>query len=169
MFRQVCGMPQAGKILHYTIINVILSLIGMLAYGQNGNNYLDVASSIKNFNLNSVSALETEQVQSNAFSITVKSKSASFSVYAIISFYNSSNGFILPGGMLNLKLNNVSPSRSANYNEIPISGGNQLIIQSSKTNNNKVTYTFNLHFGPAGYEVPPGTYNATILFTMTQP
>jgi hypothetical protein len=162
-------MLQNTKNLRFLLFNVFLMLIGIqTVFSQDTNNYLDVSSSIKNVNLNSVSTLETEQVQSNAFAITIKSRNNSFSVYATISFYSSSNGYVLPSNMLSIKLNNVNPSRTANFNEIPITGGNQLIIQGVKTNTSTVTYTYDMYIGPIGFDSPPGTYNATVLFTLTQ-
>jgi hypothetical protein len=161
-------MLQNTKSLRFLVINVFLMLIGMQVFSQDVNNYLSVSSSVKNVNLNSVAALETEQIQSNAFAITIKSRNNSFSVYAAISFYSSSNGYVLPSNMLSIKLNNVNPSRTANFNEIPITGGNQLIIQGVKTNTSTVTYTYDMYVGPIGYDSPPGTYNATVLFTLTQ-
>jgi hypothetical protein len=98
----------------------------------------------------------------------VKSAYNNFSIYASISFYSSSNGYTLPPEMLSVKLTSVTPSRTANFNEIPITGGNQLIIQSGRTNTQTVVYTYNMYLGPVGFDTPPGTYNATILFTMTQ-
>jgi hypothetical protein len=161
-------MLQNTKNLRFLLFNVFLMLIGMQVFSQDVNNYLSVSSSVKNVNLNSVSALETEQIQPNAFAITIKSRNNSFSVYATISFYSSSNGYVLPSNMLSMKLNNVNPSRTANFNEIPITGGNQLIIQGVKTNTSTVTYTYDMYIGPVGFDSPPGTYNATVLFTLTQ-
>ena len=169
MWRQFSAMLQNTKKLRFLVFNVILMLIGMQeAFSQDVNNYLSVSSSVKSVNFNSVSALETEQIQPNAFAITIKSRNNSFSVYATISFYSSSNGYVLPSNMLAIKLNNVNPSRSANFNEIPITGGNQLIIQGAKTNTSTVTYTYDMYLGPIGFDSPPGTYNATVLFTLTQ-
>ena len=168
MRRQFSDMLQNTKNLRFLLFNVFLMLIGMQVFSQDVNNYLSVSSSVKNVNLNSVSALETEQIQPNAFAITIKSRNNSFSVYATISFYSSSNGYVLPSNMLSMKLNNVNPSRTANFNEIPITGGNQLIIQGVKTNTSTVTYTYDMYIGPVGFDSPPGTYNATVLFTLTQ-
>ncbi|MEJ7740674.1 MAG: hypothetical protein WKF97_24930 [Chitinophagaceae bacterium] len=129
---------------------------------------MTISSSIRNVNLNNVTALETEQVQANAFSITIQSRHNTFSVYAIISYNSSSNGYVLPLNMYAVKLNNVAPSRTANYSKIPITGNNQVIIQGVRTNNQPVTYTYDMYSGPVGFDTPPGTYNATIIFTMTQ-
>jgi hypothetical protein len=157
------------KKIQFLIINVTMLLVGMQKlYSQDANNYLSVSSTIKSVNVNSVATVENEQVQTNAFTLTIKAKNNSFNIYAYISYYNSSNGYVLPSDMLSIKLNTVTPARTANFNEIPITGGNQLIISSTKTNNSTVAYSFNMYVGPLGYESPPGTYNATIMFTMTE-
>jgi hypothetical protein len=156
------------KKIQFLIINVTMLLVGMQKlYSQDANNYLSVSSTIKNVNINSVATVENEQVQTNAFTLTIKSRNDGFNIYAYISYYNSSNGYVLPSDMLAIKLNTVTPSRTANFNEIPITGGNQLIISSTKTNTSTVTYNYNMYIGPLGYDSPPGTYNATIMFTMT--
>src|ERR1700754_4967714 len=64
LWRQFSVMLQNTKKLRFLVFNVILMLIGMQeAFSQDGNNYLDISSSIKNVNFNSVSTLETEQIQ----------------------------------------------------------------------------------------------------------
>jgi len=153
----------------FLVSNVFMILLGMqTSYCQDYLNYLSISNRLVNFNLSSVSALENRQVQTNAFDIKIKS-SYSFSVYAIISNYYSSTGYVLASNMLSVKLNTVVPSRTANFNDIPISGGNQLIIQGLRTGSQLYTYTFNMNVGPIGFDVPPGSFNATILFTMTRP
>jgi len=157
---------QKRKLIGF-VINVCLLLFStQKLYCQNSNNYLEVSSLIKNVNANSVATLENEQVQTNAFAISVKFQ-YNFLVYANISFYSSSNGYVLPSGMLGIKLNTVSPSRTANFNEIPLTGGNQLVISGARATS-LVTYNYNLNIGPLGFDTPPGTYNATIIFTLTQ-
>jgi hypothetical protein len=161
-------MLKKRKRMAFLAINVIIALIGMQsAFCQDNMNYLVVSSRLSNFNMNSISTLESQEVQTNAFDITVKSKS-DFFVYALISYYYSSTGYVLPPGMMSIRLNTVVPSRPANFNEIPISGGNQLIIMGARTHPGTVKYTYNMNVGPIGFDVPPGTFNATVLFTMSQ-
>jgi len=163
-------MTPKSKIFAFVLINAFVGVIGMQkTYCQDANNYLDVSSNLKSFNLNSVVALETQQVQTNAFAITVKSRNDNFYIYANISFYSSSTGYVLSSDMHSIKLNTVVPSRTANFNKIPITGGSQLIIQGTKTNTSTVTYNYNMYVGPIGFDVPPGTFNTVIVFTMTQP
>jgi len=167
--RQVITMLQKSQITVFLASNVLIALLGMqVSFSQDYQNYLAVTSRLTNFNLSSVATLEARQVQTNAFDIKIRSV-YNFSVYALISNYYSSTGFVLDSDMLSIKLNTVVPSRTANFNEIPISGGNQLIIQGVRTTTQVVTYTYNMMVGPMGFEVPPGTFNATILFTMTRP
>ena len=75
----------------------------------------------------------------------------------------------MPASMLDIKLNTVSPSRSANYNTITLSTNNQRIIQSTSTGSGSVSYAYNLIVGPVGYDYPPGNQIFTILLTTTSP
>lgn len=121
-----------------------------------------------NFTFNTPSSLENAQVSVNAFSISVYSF-YSFSVYAKVSSVSSSSGVTMPASMAAIKLNTVSPSRSANFNPITLSTNNQQIIQSNSTLFWYVTYTYNLIIGPVGYNYPPGNQIFNILFTLTNP
>ncbi|MBE7172314.1 MAG: hypothetical protein INR73_17130 [Williamsia sp.] len=121
-----------------------------------------------NFNFNTSSTLENAQVSVNAFSLSVYSFS-NFSVYAKVSSVSSSSGVTMPASMVAIKLNTVSPSRSANFNPITLSTNNQQIIQSYYTLFWYVTYTYNLIIGPIGYDYPPGNQIFNILFTITSP
>jgi hypothetical protein len=163
-------MQIKNKISVFLIINVTLLLFGMQKlFSQDYYNYLDVESSVTTFNLNTVAELETEQVQTNAFTITIRSRFDNFNVYASIYSNYSSTGYVASSNGLAIKLRSVSPSRTANFNKVPITGSNQLIIQSTRTNNSSVVYTYDMYVGPVGFDIPPGSFNATILFTMTQP
>lgn len=118
--------------------------------------------------LNTAATLEKAQVSLNAISISVLS-SNSFSVYAKVSSVSSSSGIAMPASMLALKLNTVSPSRTANYNTITLSTNNQLVIQSYSTGGSYITYAFNLVTGPVGYSYPPGSQLFNVLLTLTYP
>ena len=160
-------MHQKRRIIGFVIINAIVLLFGMQKlYCQ--SNYLGVSSTVKSVNLNSVALLETEQVQTNAVSITIKSIS-NFSVYASISSYSSSSGAPLSSTMFGIKLNNVSPATTANYNKIPLTTANQRIISGPATTSSGIIYSYDMIVGPVGFVTPPGNYNVGILFTMTQP
>jgi hypothetical protein len=163
-------MTLKRKLFAFALVNVFAGVIGMQKiFCQNADNYLAVVSSLKTFSFNSASTLEAEQIQTNAFAITVKSRNNSFYVYANISNFSSTPGYVLPSDMLSIKLNTVVPSRTANFTKIPVTAGNQLIIQGIRTNTSTVTYNYNMYIGPLGFDVPPGTFTATIVFTMTQP
>lgn len=129
---------------------------------------IDLQTGQTNFNFNTSSSLENAQVSVNAFSISIYSF-YSFSVYAKVSSVSSSSGVTMPASMVAVKLNTVSPSRSANFNPITLSTNNQQIIQSNSTLFWYVTYTYNLIIGPVGYTYPPGNQIFNILFTLTNP
>ena len=121
-----------------------------------------------NFNFNTSATLENAQVSVNAFPLSVYSF-YNFSVYAKVSSVSSSSGVTMPASMMAIKLNTVSPSRSANFNPITLSTNNQQIIQSNSTLFWYVTYSYNLIVGPVGYDYPPGNQIFNILFTLTNP
>lgn len=164
------------KIIHYTLINVILLLIVIsAAKGQNKNNYVNVNAYSTAFSLASATDLETQKVKSNAFQIMVVSKSNDqFNLYARVSSASSSTGTQMPASMLSVKLNSISPAITASYNTITLSNNDQL-LQQIQTSwlfwlfYSSITLTYDLQLGPVGYDYPPGNYNFTILFTMTQP
>jgi hypothetical protein len=78
----------------------------------------------------------------------------------LITVYNS----------LGVKLNSAPSGQTGNFNDIYLSTIDQLIIQgSSTTGTNLHVWTYNLLLKPLGYTIKPGSYNFTLLFTMTQP
>lgn len=121
-----------------------------------------------NFTCNSTSTLENAQVNASAFGFAVYSR-YSFSVYAKVSGVSSSSGVAMPASMLAIKLNSVSPARSANYNTITMSFNNQRIVQGAGTGSDYVTYVYDLILGPVGYAYAPGSQVFTILLTLTSP
>jgi len=130
---------------------------------------MQLTASNTGFSFTNVSSIETQQVNTNAFQIAVNSKASNtFSILAKVSSSTSSTGTPLPASMLAVRLNSVSPAVTANYNIITLSTTDQL-LQQVTTNNNSSTFNYDLLSGPVGYNYAPGTYNLTILFTMTQP
>ncbi|HEX6427290.1 MAG TPA: hypothetical protein VF008_06370 [Niastella sp.] len=139
------------------------------AHGQNNNNRIQLTANNTSFNLTNVTMIETQQVKSNAFQIVATSKSNNnFSIQAKVSSSTSSTGTPLPSSMLALRLNTVNPTVTANFNTITLSNSDQL-LQQINTTNSPVTFNYDLLAGPVGYTYGPGTYNLTVLFTMTQP
>jgi hypothetical protein len=137
--------------------------------GQNKNNNITLTANNTSFSLTNVSAIETQQVRTNAFQIEATSKASNtFSIRARVSSSTSSTGTPLPASMLALRLNSVSPTVAANVNTITLSTTDQL-LQQLTTTNSPITYNYDLLAGPVGYSFAPGNYNLTILFTMTQP
>lgn len=145
------------------------------AKAQNKNNYVNVNAYSTSFSLASVTDLETQKIKSNAFQIMAVSKSNDqFNLYARVSSSTSSTGTQMPASLLSVKLNSINPALSASYNTITLSTNDQL-IQQIQTSwlfwlfYSSITLNYDLQLGPVGYDYPPGNYNFTILFTMTQP
>lgn len=142
---------------------------------QNKNNYLQATSFNTTYSLNSSSTLETQQVRSNAFQLTIVSKNYNnFNIYAKVSSSTGPNGSGLPPSMFSLRLNYVTPVVIASYNTYALKNTDQLIQAVSTiwpfwNIYSTITFSYDLLLGPVGYDYPAGTYLTTILFTMTQP
>lgn len=158
------------NIIRLFVINVIIILFWTTtALGQNKNNNIELTAINTGFNLTNASSLETQQVKTNAFQIIATSKSNNnFRIFAKVSSSTSSTGTPLPASMLAVRLNSVSPTVTANFNTITLSTSDQL-LQQINTTNTPITFNYDLLTGPVGYSYAPGTYNLTMLFTMTQP
>src|SRR5690349_5705661 len=160
---------EANKIRLFVIHIVVILFFTTTALGQNKNNQIELAAINTGFNLNNASALENQQVKTNAFQIVATSKSNNnFRIFAKVSSSTSSTGTPLPASMLAVRLNSVSPTVTANFNTITLSASDQL-LQQINTTNSPITFNYDLLAGPVGYTYAPGTYNLTMLFTMTQP
>lgn len=139
------------------------------AQGQNSQNNISLTAINTSFTLNSVSAIETQQIKTNAFQIAVNSRSSdNFSIRARVSASTSSTGTPLPASMLSLRCTSTSPPITINTNTITLSNTDQF-LQQINSNKNNVTFNYDLMLDPVGYTYAPGNYNLTILFTMSQP
>jgi hypothetical protein len=163
-------MCNTGINIRLFFSNVFLSLFCITTvYGQNNNNRIQLTANNTAFNFSTVTTLETQQVKSNAFQIVATSKASNnFSILAKVSSSTSSTGTPLPASMLAVHLNSVTPTVTANFNTITLSNNDQL-LQQINTTNSPITFNYDLLTGPVGYNYAPGTYNLTVLFTMTQP
>jgi hypothetical protein len=148
----------------------------MSTRGQNRSNYMDLNSYNTAFSLATAADLETQKVKSNAFQIEVVSRNNDqFNLYARVSSASSSTGTQMPATMLSVKLNSINPALNASYNTITLSNNDQLLQQITTPwlfwllYYSTITLNYDLQLGPVGYDYPPGNYNFTVLFTMTQP
>lgn len=164
------------NIIFFTVTNVIFMVNGMWACAQNRTNYLEANSYNTSFSLVTAADLETQKVRSNAFQVEVMSRSNDrFNIYARVSSSSSSTGVNMPAGMLSVKLNSITPLLNVNYNTITLSNTDQLLQQVTTPFlfwllwYSTINFSYDLQLGPVGYDYPPGNYNFTVLFTMTQP
>jgi hypothetical protein len=155
----------------YILITLIFLGLGIVkSYAQNSNNYLQVAATNVSFSLNSVTALESTSTISNSFKVTCRSRNGAYSVYLKISARSQSTTTPIAYNSLGVKLNSAPSGQTGNFNDIYLSTIDQLIIQGSTTSGNNLhVWTYNLLLKPLGYTIKPGSYNFTLLFTMTQP
>lgn len=135
---------------------------------QNTANYLEVKYTPLHFNLVNASELESRQVKASAFELLVVSRQA-YSLY--VSMLPSSSAF--PVNLWGIRLRQVAPSEVVgNFQPFSLSYNSQLIAQGGKSNQDHVkthTWTYDLLLEPVLYDVAPGTYSFSVLFTMTQP
>jgi hypothetical protein len=143
---------------------------GVCSFGQDGNNFLQVnTNTTLNFLMDEASDLETTQTLQNALSIQVRSKDEHCNISAKISSFTYPFSYVPNTNMVALDWVSDNSNKDFNLNTGPVTltSVDQLIF-SQKKHPHTFTYTYNLLFYPTGYNMVPGNYNFTILFTMTQ-
>ena len=155
----------------YIIIAAIFSAFSIVkSQAQNSNNYMTVTPTSVSFSLTSATAIESNQSITNAFTIVNRSRNGTYSVYVKISARSQSTTTPIPYNSLGVKLNTAPAGQTGNFNNIYLSTIDQLIIQGTATSGNGThSWKYNLLLKPLGYSIKPGSYNFTLLFTMTQP
>jgi len=152
------------------ILVLFCFLSSFSSFAQNDDNFLSVnTNSTLNFIFDEPSDLETTQTLPNAISVQVRSKKDACNISAKITSFSYPMSFIPSSGMVALDW--VSDNSNKDYNlntgAITLSTFDQTIF-SQKKHPHTFTYNYNLLFYPAGYNMVPGNYSFTILFTMTQ-
>jgi hypothetical protein len=164
-------MKKSRGYIKFWIIAVLLLLEAGAARSQNSNLGLTVISPWM-FIINDATKIETPQVISNAFMLSVYSKTHNCSVYARISSWTVPTGFIPTSSPLALDFNSTTAPSSAYSNlytqPLTLSTTNQLLFSQYKSSLTR-TYFYNINLDALGYDYIPGTYNWEITFTMTQP
>lgn len=156
------------KYILFTLIFCGFNIVKTSA--QNNNNFITVTPSNVSFSLNSAAALEANSTITNAFTIVNKSRGGAYSVYVKISARSQSTSTPIPYNSLGVKLNTAPAGQTGNFNNIYLSTFDQLIIQATATSGNGThSWKYDLLLKPLGYSIMPGSYNFTLLFTMTQP
>lgn len=138
---------------------------------QSSTNYLQLFTNMGlNFTLNEPSDVENIQTLSNAITLKVRTQT-NCSVYARISSYNVPSGFYIVDSPLQLDWVSDNSSTTGNLvtGAFDLSTFDQRLFTQTKTGGNVYYYNYNLVLQPVGYDYPPGNYNFTLMFTMTQP
>jgi hypothetical protein len=139
--------------------------------GQNSTNYLSVSQLPLSPSLTSIFDLENEKIVTEGITLYVRSVRSYF-VFARVTNRSSSNGMLLPANLIKLFLNRSveSPNSRPVRSQIILSDVDQKVLEDpNRTLSTGDFYYYNFHFGPIGFDYPPGNYSMTILFTMTQP
>jgi hypothetical protein len=158
------------NIKYISITLIFLGLAIVKTSAQNASNYILLTPTNVSFNIGTAAALEATTTITNSFKVTCRSRNGIYTVYLKISARSQSTNTPIPYNSLGVKLNAAPTGVSGNFNEIYLSTIDQLIIQGPGTSGTRVhDWTYNLLLKPLGYNIKPGSYNFTLLFTMTQP
>jgi hypothetical protein len=138
------------------------------------SNYIDVnTNSILNFTINDAASLENSQTINNAISIRVRSVTNACRVYARLSNFTAPAGFYPSTSPLALDwTSDTSPNAgSLAKNLISLEVTDKLLFTQPQMFflYSYYQFNYNLVLQNLSYDYPPGYYNFTILFTMTQP
>lgn len=121
-----------------------------------------------NFNVNRASHFDRTRTKSYAIQLKLRSKNQNASVYARITNYNAPKN---APGLIPIALEHKSNTAKNEYgliNTLKLTTSNQRLF-AIKKNNQDATFYYDFVFQPIDYTYPEGTYEYTILFTMTQP
>ena len=138
---------------------------------QSQNNQVEIiTNSTPFFDINSIETLESAQTISNCFTVRLRSKDNSCIIFAKYSTNSYPAGFSPTTNPLSITFSSTNSTIYSQLVTTPIvltSTNQQLFKQQAQ--NSWYTYTYNLTYGPLGYNYLPGNYSYTITFTMTQP
>lgn len=137
---------------------------------QDANNFLQVnTNTTLNFIFDDPSDIESPQIIPNAISIQVRSKDKSCNISARLSAFTYPYSFVPSSSMIALHWSSDNSNKDYNLNPNPVylTAMDQTLFSQNK-HPQTFTYNYNLLLEPAGYNMVPGNYSFTILFTMTQ-
>jgi hypothetical protein len=153
------------------LLAVLLIALGYGCAAQDKFNSLTVnTNAILSFYLNSPEDLEQTQTIYDALTMKIKTRSGNAILSATLSFANAPAG-VNVNDLIGLQF---ASSNSNNYslsspNPIYLSSvGQTLLYQPKHTANQFRNFDYNLLLKQPGFDVAPGSYNFTLLFTMSQ-
>lgn len=156
------------------ILTLLLLAVTISGFSQTSSNYLQLVTGTSwNFACNTAADLETAKTISNAFTIKVRTRAKSCSVYVKLSSYTLPSGAAPSFNPLYIDFNSdTSPNAYNEASSIGLQTYDQLMFNQPKMNATPAYYSFNynLRLAALGYtDFIPGTYYYTLTFTMTQP
>lgn len=112
---------------------------------------------------------ETERLVTNAFRMELRGRNIDMMVSAkAISTLNFSFTR-LPEDAFSIKLNNTNFFVNSSYNsKFAIDFSDKNILYFRANNSRTYYFDYNLYYKPVGYEVEPGQYYYSIIFTVTE-
>ena len=153
---------------------IFFIIIYFNSFGQNSSNYLSViVLNPPNFNLNTTSLLENDQVLSSAIQIQIGTGSNATVYVSVPSGISTTTSTPMPTSNLLLNFNNTDdPSQyqgSYSTNDIALTTSNQVLFHKLAHNGYYSNWYYDVKIPAIGYTYKPGTYSYNIKFTMTQP
>lgn len=150
---------------------VLLWYLPFYATAQNATNNLQLYTNTGlNFTCSDPAELENDQTIAGAITLVVRTKSSNCSIYARMSSFLGPSGFVT--GTYPIQLDWISDNSPNAGNLVTsaftLTSSDQRLFTQSKTSKT-YSFNYNLILKAPGYTYPPGHYNFTILFTMTQP
>lgn len=145
-------------------------LFPALSSAQNQDNFLQVnANTTLNFIIDDPQDIETTQTLQNAIAIQVRSKKDNCIITAKLNAFTYPPSFMPNSSMLALDWTSDNSNKEYELNTNPVSLETvDKVLFKQKKHPHTFTYNYDLLLSPTGYQMVPGTYNFTILFTMTE-
>ena len=137
---------------------------------QNSDNFLQInTNATLNFIFDDPSDIESTQTIQGALSVQVRSKKDNCVISAKLSSFTHPASYVNNTNMIALDWTSDNSNKDDNLitGPIALTTMNQTLFNQKK-HPNTFTYNYNLLLYPNGYNMVPGNYSFTILFTMTQ-
>ena len=156
------------------IIALFTTLFAISGFSQSSTDFLSLTvSKTPNFTLNTSTLLENSQTITSAFTLSLKTKSSTCSIYASIpsGITTSASTSMAVGNVMLAYRSTTCPAASQNGHttgNIAMSTSNTLLFGEKKTAT-QYNWVYDVIIPAIGYDYAPGTYNYTFKFTMTQP
>jgi hypothetical protein len=160
----------------FVSIVIFLFAYSCMAFNANAQGSTDfisyTANSTISFNLNNTNDLLNPQLITNAFCLSTQSKSKNAYYYVQASSSTSTSTPMPVSNMILSFYSTTCPSgsyTSLNTADIPLSTSSQLLFEQYRQHVMPYDFCYSVKIPAVGTTYRAGTYNFSILFTMTEP